>query len=273
MDYQWHYNRLIETRKDRILDPSIYYERHLIVPKSMGGIDDPTNMISLTLREHFLAHLLLWKIHRNRPMAAAFVYMTGNMRKQNFVLSSRMYEQVKLAARENGQYNKGIPKTLETRLKMSTAQKNRAPMSDKTKNKISQSRKSLTYSSLTEEHKTKISVSNKGKNLGKISPFKDKQHSSKSKEIQSEKAKERTGDKNGFYGKMHSDETRKRLSKSWESRGPVKNETKEKLSKLSKGTIWINKDGINKKIKPDELDEWISVGWVKGKITHKQIHG
>jgi hypothetical protein len=38
--------------------------RHHIVPKHMGGEDTEDNYTYLTVREHQIAHYLLWKIHR-----------------------------------------------------------------------------------------------------------------------------------------------------------------------------------------------------------------
>jgi hypothetical protein len=72
MNYQWHYDRLIETRKVRQREKGKYYERHHIVPKSMGGSNEKENLVYLTAREHFLAHWLLFRIYRNREMALAF---------------------------------------------------------------------------------------------------------------------------------------------------------------------------------------------------------
>lgn len=78
MNYQYHYDRLIETRKNRVHEEGIYYENHHIVMRSMGGSNDPENLVKLTAREHFLAHWLLWRIHRNRQTAYAFYLMCGN---------------------------------------------------------------------------------------------------------------------------------------------------------------------------------------------------
>ena len=77
MNYQWHYDKLIETRKllSRKKKDGNYYELHHIIPTSMGGKNDNENTILLTAREHFLAHWLLWRIHRNKEMACAFRYM------------------------------------------------------------------------------------------------------------------------------------------------------------------------------------------------------
>lgn len=51
--------------------PAVEGEVHHIIPRSMGGTNDKTNLVKLTYREHFLAHLLLYKIHRNKEMAFA----------------------------------------------------------------------------------------------------------------------------------------------------------------------------------------------------------
>ena len=71
MNYQWHYDRLIQTRRARKIEADKYYERHHIVPRSLGGSEDPENLVFLTAREHFIAHWFLWRIHSNREMAYA----------------------------------------------------------------------------------------------------------------------------------------------------------------------------------------------------------
>ncbi len=70
------YNQLIDMAKSRDSLEG-YYERHHIVPKSMGGSDDPDNLVFLTAREHFIAHWLLYKIHGNRSMAHAWHAMSA----------------------------------------------------------------------------------------------------------------------------------------------------------------------------------------------------
>lgn len=44
-------------------DSGVYYESHHIIPKHMGGTNDPDNLVLLTFREHILAHYMLWRIH------------------------------------------------------------------------------------------------------------------------------------------------------------------------------------------------------------------
>ena len=61
MNYQEHYDKLVSRAKERKLD--CYSESHHIIPKCMGGTDDKDNLVQLSAREHFIAHLLLMKIY------------------------------------------------------------------------------------------------------------------------------------------------------------------------------------------------------------------
>jgi hypothetical protein len=60
MNYQKHYELLIERARSRILEG--YVEKHHIVPKCLGGDDSKDNLVQLTPEEHFVAHVLLVKI-------------------------------------------------------------------------------------------------------------------------------------------------------------------------------------------------------------------
>lgn len=96
MNYQKHYDRLIETRKER---ESIdgYTEMHHIVPRSLGGSDDAENMIALTAKEHYIAHMLLARIHGG-AMWLPIMRMSGNMK-----IPSYAYEH---ARKRHSQYMK-----------------------------------------------------------------------------------------------------------------------------------------------------------------------
>ncbi len=59
--YKQLYKKFIDSRRDLIRDG--YIERHHIKPRGLGGNNDPSNLIDLTPREHFFAHLLLYKIY------------------------------------------------------------------------------------------------------------------------------------------------------------------------------------------------------------------
>jgi hypothetical protein len=97
MDYQQIYSNLIESAKAR-LESLEYFETHHIIPTSLGGTDEETNLVKLSFREHYLAHWLLCKI-ANSPiekykMSCAFFIMSkGNngLRLSN----SRLYDRAK----------------------------------------------------------------------------------------------------------------------------------------------------------------------------------
>ena len=59
--YYHLYYRIIEKAKNRILPLESYREKHHIIPKSLGGTDDKSNLVELTYKEHRLCHKLLIK--------------------------------------------------------------------------------------------------------------------------------------------------------------------------------------------------------------------
>lgn len=72
MNYKKIYDQLIakaqaENRKKLPkTDPNyVYYEAHHIVPKCMNGSNDASNIVNLTFREHYMAHLLLAKHYKD----------------------------------------------------------------------------------------------------------------------------------------------------------------------------------------------------------------
>lgn len=78
MNYEKIYNALVEKAKVRGLDKSQhegYFEIHHIIPRCLGGSDDKNNLVMFTGREHFIAHMLLWKAHPKNTglMRAAFL--------------------------------------------------------------------------------------------------------------------------------------------------------------------------------------------------------
>ena len=94
MDYKKHYDKLIEKARSRT-KPEGYTERHHIIPKCLGGIDDQTNIAVLTAREHFVAHLLLVKIYPENPsMGYSVSIMSGKHKRK---IPSWWYEKAKEA--------------------------------------------------------------------------------------------------------------------------------------------------------------------------------
>lgn len=76
MTYSAVYCALISKRlRNPITKADFYAEKHHIIPKSEGGLDEPDNLVNLTAREHYVAHLLLAKIYKDVKMYSAVTYM------------------------------------------------------------------------------------------------------------------------------------------------------------------------------------------------------
>ena len=78
MNYQKIYNKIIEkARSEEKIRENGYYEVHHIIPTCIGGTDDISNLVKLTLREHFICHKLLTKMYpENKKIVHAFWMIT-----------------------------------------------------------------------------------------------------------------------------------------------------------------------------------------------------
>ena len=98
MNYKKNYYDYIAYVKtlNRYKGDGNYYEKHHIVPRSLGGKDTENNLVLLTAREHYLAHYLLWKFLPCKSTVYAFMLMNSNCeRKSVHILSSKMYEEIR----------------------------------------------------------------------------------------------------------------------------------------------------------------------------------
>jgi len=133
----------------------VRYEKHHIIPKSLGGNNDTTNLVHLTLREHFVCHWLLTKMlsgKEKQKMLCALRFLNGNYRK-----SSRIYEYIKTNTTSKG------PRSAEHCANISAAKKGK-PSPLKGKSSPNKGRK-YSHSS---QHGLNISLAKTGK---KRKPF------------------------------------------------------------------------------------------------------
>jgi hypothetical protein len=95
VNYQRIYNNLISFRQCNPVTG--YTENHHIVMRSMGGSDDASNLVRLTGREHWVAHLLLYKIHKNSQSVHACNMMAMRCEERGipYIKNSRMYEAIR----------------------------------------------------------------------------------------------------------------------------------------------------------------------------------
>jgi hypothetical protein len=183
---KWYFS-IIQNAQLRELPDYIYKEKHHIIPRSIGGNNDSSNLVNLTAREHFVCHWLLTKMvdgDLKSPMVyALFVMKAGHNKQYRYTtkITGRVYANLKevrsvlvskqLTGRPVSQETKnkirdsqkGVPRkphTEETRAKMREAHKHRKPDSNETRLKKSLAKKGkpspLLGRPLSEEVKSKL---------------------------------------------------------------------------------------------------------------------
>lgn len=100
MNYLKHYALLIIKSQSRIkLDD--YLEKHHIIPRHLGGTDNKSNLVKLTAREHFIAHLLLAKHFGGEFWYAVSAFKMDPNNNPRYV-NSRLYE---IARKKSAKYH------------------------------------------------------------------------------------------------------------------------------------------------------------------------
>jgi hypothetical protein len=65
MHYQTIYDIIISNAQYRPKKKAIGYDLHHVIPKSCGGTNDKSNLVSLTYREHYICHMILVKLYED----------------------------------------------------------------------------------------------------------------------------------------------------------------------------------------------------------------
>jgi hypothetical protein len=208
MNYEKIYNQIIQRAKDenrKKVKGGIYYEGHHIIPKCMGGMGNSSdrhhpNIILLTAKEHYICHRLLALVYNTHQLHYALWCMINGLtnNKNRYKASSRIYE------------------SLRESYIIHHKSKNRLPLSDEIKQKISNSNKGKSKPPLSAETRQKISNAGKGR-------------------IISDETKKKISESNKGKSKSPmSDDTKKKISIAVQNRPPMSKETKKKMSNSGK---------------------------------------
>jgi hypothetical protein len=235
--YSKTYFTITSNAKQRITEG--YTETHHIIPQSLGGSNDKDNLVELTAREHFICHWLLIKMTEGEDRGKMLYALQGMKAENKFQqryhtkITARVYEKYRLEHAENHSkrmkgrkaWNKGIPQTEEHKEKNRQAALSRPP---KTQETIEKWRKARTGYKDSEETKLKKSLALKGKPKGPMSE-------------------------------------EEKLKRSVKQKGVPKVKTHGvNVANAVKGNISINKDGVEKKVKRDILQQYLDQGWSLG---------
>ena len=112
-----------------------YKHKHHIIPRHMGGSDDPSNLVELTVEEHAEAHRKLYEEHGRWQDEIAWKALSGQIGKEqatilaikrantgkNHTVKCREARSIHYTGNSNPFYGK--THTIETRMKISQRQK------------------------------------------------------------------------------------------------------------------------------------------------------
>lgn len=187
------YKKFIDALKNQCIDG--YFEKHHILPRSMGGGDDASNIVCLTLRQHYIAHWMLWKAYGGK-MAVAFDYMNG-IKKYGYRLTGRT---IKLLSQDVSKRRSERQVSAETREKQRQAKLGKQLSAEHIENV----RQAQLGRKLSDEWKANVSAAKRGKSNGRLG------------HIMAEETKKRIGDAqrgelNHMTGRKHSPETKEKM--------------------------------------------------------------
>jgi hypothetical protein len=179
------------TNRGQVRQLDSYTEKHHILPESLGGLDTPDNLTTLTAREHFICHWLLTKIYKDgeahwKMLNAIRIMRAENKNQQRYFtkITSRVYsnlkqeysqlQSIRFAGIGNGMYGK------------------------------------------THNQKTKKAIGDA--NRGRIQPLEEKikqqqaitgrKREAFSEEWKQKMSSAKQGEKNNMFGKTHTEETK-----------------------------------------------------------------
>lgn len=258
---KWYCNIIEKSLIRKNENVNVKIEKHHIVPKSFNiNSKDKNNIVQLTLREHYICHILLSKMFDDVILKTKMIYALWQMTNANRydkIVNSRQYEYSRkmwLESRKNDTniskkiseahkgkkknyrvWNKGKKGLLihseETKKKIGDFQRNRPDyLIEKMKKtaiengkKIKGKKHEEIYGKKSKELKKKISLKMKGKTLEEILGV---ERAKIGKKLRSDAM---SGKNNPAFGKN-----------------------------------WINKNGKRKRIDSTELENYLNDGWIKG---------
>jgi hypothetical protein len=259
--HRWYSNIISNAKSlNRKKKEGIYYERHHIIPRSMGGSNESSNLVLLTAKEHLICHLLLVKMttgNHNYKMLAALNWLT-NQRK----ITSTLYQLLKmsfarkLSAKQSGENNPFYGKSHSSETKNRVSLANSGKKQSKESN-IKRSKSDgwanghvMIHNGIIQKFHNPIHQIPKDFQIGMLPKYR------KNRSL-------------ALMGHKHSNETKLKISQ------------KRKGQKLSSKFIWINNGISNTKISenssiPDNyelgrLPNSIKFMWITDGISNKRI--
>lgn len=251
MDSKSIYTRLCESRKTRVHEygrGSGLHEHH-IIPRHVGGDDSPSNLTYLTVREHILAHKLLWKIHKN----------PNDLRAMHMLGAELTPEQRRITGEFCRDNNIGF-------FGASAEQKRKWRKKGIESQKESGSKQSFWWWSTPEGRRERASMGGKATqrsgnawNLTKVSKDRHSEIGAMGgRAHKGKRAMHKPGDKT--FIRVSPEDVDQKLSEGYVFGSPYS-------PRKGKSLAWIHNDSLKKTklIESDKLGSYLSQGWVRGR--------
>jgi len=279
------YERLITVASTRMAPANTYIETHHIIPRCMHGINSKDNLVNLTAREHYVAHILLWKMNFEHPYSRKLTYaanammMTSNPGR-DYKITSRMYEKLRseLAKLQTGEGNHFYGKKHSAETKQKFAEYHNDPVIKKAKSDRVKGDKNPAKAPAVRDKISKVQVARMAKHkelgVGSYSDSCRQKHSENAKGSNNARAKKFkfTDKDNNVYiidgglvnfCKEHTIST----GWAWEFLKGTRSDsfngwTVKDLSGESRTAV--HKNDQQKFAKSSELDQLLSDGWIIG---------
>lgn len=257
-----NYNDLINFAKsqNRFKGMGIYYELHHILPRNMGGTDDNSNLVLLTLSEHVEAHYLL-ALENDGKDQQAYV---ANIQAAWFISHGKSkFSPRKRQEIENWLKNEEAQKlTEELKLRLKAERPNRRGISLQYNDRI--------WAQKATQKPVRLLERNLGKGcwIGytKISccPICSWPNSEKSFACSEAHEKQYLEDLKNKYKEEKSNQ----VKESWQNEDIAKKRITS-LTGIKKinNNIWITNGLETKMIDKNQLEQYISIGWKEGRLN------
>lgn len=201
--YEKWYQLITSRGQTRQLDT--YTEKHHILPESLGGLDTPENLTTLTAREHFICHWILTKIYKDgeahwKMLNAIRIMRAENKNQQRYKtkITSRVYSNLKeeysklqserVRGENNPMYGKSVSESVRKGRSERAKGDNNPSKLPGVGDKISIAKTGAKREKFSDEWKAKMSLAKQGENNNMFG----KSHSHETIEKIREKAKLRT---------------------------------------------------------------------------------
>ena len=240
-EYLFKYQSLILKNKGTKKEAFITQAHH-IIPKAAFKLlnlevdDSSANKVNLRYRDHLLAHYYLAKCS-----VGQFKY--GNILALKHIFGHKCCD---LSEEELLQQLPDLQMLYEEAMQQQALN-----------TKVAKTGKTF-----SEEHKARISAANKGRIYI---------HNESQEKLISPDDFESYQALGFVKGRLHrpSAETKARMSASMRGISKCTDHARDVFSKKVLGSKWMNKDGIQKQVLPDKVQEYLAAGWVFGKKAKK----